>query len=184
MTCDEAPRVSTPSRSGSGAKRHRVLGASGAGDPPSDAAATCPKCESVFEAHTDKTPKCTVCARYESLRSNSKKVRRDGHAPGLEMTLLEFAAWFSDQARECEYCAIEEHILVELGVKTQVGHALQRLGLDRLDETQGYHVENIALCCFGCNKAKSNTFTTDEMRIVGPAIRQAWEMRLAKRGLN
>jgi hypothetical protein len=184
MACDEERRVSTPARSGSWAKRHRVLPASGAGDPPSSGAATCPKCDSVFEAHTDKTPKCTVCARYDSLRSNAKKVRRDGHAPGLEMTLQEFAAWFSTQDRACEYCEIEEHLLVELGVKTQVGHVLQRLGLDRLDETQGYGVSNIALCCFGCNKAKSNTFTTEEMRIVGPAIRTAWEMRLQKRNLN
>lgn len=138
----------------------------------------CKACESGYEAHTEKTDQCTVCTRYKAIVSNAGRVRRDGRAPGCEMTLGEFAEWVRENERACEYCQIDEVSLPLLGMKTQVGLPLQRLGVDRVRDGEGYHTGNIVWCCFGCNKAKSNTFSHEEMLVVGRGIREAWEKRL------
>jgi hypothetical protein len=139
----------------------------------------CRGCGHAVEAHSPAVSACTICTRYKTLVGNAKKVRRDGSAPGVEMTLAEFAEWFTTQERVCTYCHIPEELIGRLGVRTQVGHLLQRLGLDRLDTTAGYTVENIALCCFGCNKARSNTFSAAEMKVIGVSVAQVWQARLA-----
>lgn len=45
-------------------------------------------------------------------------------------------------------------------------------GLDRLDNTKGYDLNNVVPCCKECNVARNSNFTPDEMKsTVGPAIR-------------
>ena len=56
--------------------------------------------------------------------------------------------------------------------------------IDRLDTEKGYTPENMGLCCFACNKAKSNTFSTAEMWIIGPRISDVWSMRLSDAGIT
>lgn len=47
-------------------------------------------------------------------------------------------------------------------------------GLDRLDNSRGYELDNVVTCCKECNVARNNNFTSDEMRqFIGPAIRAA-----------
>lgn len=36
-------------------------------------------------------------------------------------------------------------------------------GIDRIDSTKGYHIENVVACCWMCNRAKSN-LTVDQFR--------------------
>lgn len=145
---------------------------------------TCRHCACGHEPHTSRTPSCTVCTRFSSLRSNAAKVRRTGVSPGLGFDLAEFAEWFARQPRECAYCRIPESLIEELGVRTQVGLPLQRLGVDRLEGELGYELTNIVLCCFSCNKVRSNTFSADEMAIIAPGISAAWSRRLAKVGIT
>ena len=144
-----------------------------------DAARHCPHCDSRLEAHTDKVTACTVCTRYKSLVSNAKKERRDGSHPGCGLSLDVFAAWFAGQRRVCAYCDIPEELVALLDIRTQVGHRLQRLGVDRLSAERGYEPDNMVLACFACNKAKSNTFDTTEMSLIGEGIGRSWERRLA-----
>lgn len=70
--------------------------------------------------------------------------------------------------------------MFRLDVKTQVGHLLRRLGVDRLDPTKPYRLGNLALACFACNKARSNTFSATEMHELGPAISRVWTKRLTQ----
>lgn len=142
----------------------------------------CHKCDGHHEPHTLLTTKCTVCTRYDSMVSNAKRPRRDGHSPGVAMTLPEFARWFAAQRRVCSYCHIPEELVASLGLSTQTGERLQRLGLDRIDGEKSYSVDNIVLCCFACNKAKSNTVSTDEMYGIGKSYGDVWEKRLAAAG--
>jgi len=139
----------------------------------------CMQCGSVFEQHTERTTMCTVCQRFRSLSKNSNRVRRDGHAPGLEFTLQQFAVWFACHPRKCVYCTIHESLIKKLNLTTQVGKPLQRLGVDRTDNDLPYTVTNIVLCCYACNKVRSNTFTADEMKIIGPSIASTWVNRLS-----
>lgn len=139
---------------------------------------SCRSCATTpVEPHTDRTPRCTVCVRYAAVVSNARRVRRDGKAPGLRMTRAAFAAWFTGQIRCCAYCGIRESQIVRLNLLTQVGQPLQRLGVDRIDAALPYQVGNIMLACFACNKAKSNTFSCDEMTVIGAAIAEVWRRR-------
>lgn len=96
------------------------------------------------------------------------------------MTKDEFLRWLAGKDLRCRYCNLPESRIIDLGVKTQVGHPLRNLGIDRLDNDHGYRTDNIALCCYPCNKVKGNVFTDAEMLDhVGPAIGQAWAARVA-----
>lgn len=60
---------------------------------------------------------------------------------------------------KCHYC---EGPLPETGV-----------GLDRLDNTRGYQLNNVVPCCTLCNMARRNQFTPGEMKtFIGPAIKK------------
>lgn len=140
----------------------------------------CPRCRAPLEAHTPALPRCTVCTRYDIIVGNAARVRRGGRVTGMRMTRTAFARWFTRQPRVCAYCGIDETDLPHLGLLTQMGHPLQRLGVDRLHADRGYTTANITLCCFACNKVKSNTFTADEMRILGAHIADLWRARLGR----
>jgi hypothetical protein len=144
----------------------------------------CRKCgASEFEAHDEGGRVCTLCVRYDTLVANSRKVRANVATPELDLTREQFHAWAAARELVCEYCRIPEHLVRHLGVLTQVGHNLRRLGIDRADNDGGYAADNLRWCCFACNKAKSNTFSEAEMRIVGESIAAVWQDRLAKAGL-
>lgn len=148
-------------------------------DPTQPQQTLCKRCGAPFEPHTSLTPSCTVCVRYNAVESNAAKTRRDGNAPGLDLDRSQFALWFTHQDRACVYCGITETDLPRLGLTTQVGLPLQRLGIDRRSSTEPYRLGNIALCCFACNKVKSNTFTDEEMRQLGATVAALWADRLA-----
>jgi len=61
-------------------------------------------------------------------------------------------------AQPCTYCGLLNN--VETGV-----------GLDRIDNSRGYHPDNVLSCCLECNLARNNRFTVEEMKIIGKAIR-------------
>jgi len=44
------------------------------------------------------------------------------------------------------------------------------VGLDRLDNTQGYHLSNVVPCCTNCNKLRGDRLTPEETRIAVGAI--------------
>jgi 5-methylcytosine-specific restriction endonuclease McrA len=125
-----------------------------------------------------------VCTRFTTLRANAAHIRRTGAAPGIGFSLAQFAQWFSAQERRCAYCHIPEEYIEHLELRTQMGMPLQRLGVDRLEGELGYETENIVLCCFACNKSRSNTFTATEMENIADGISRAWTARLAAKGIN
>lgn len=138
----------------------------------------CNRCGHRHEPHTPHTPTCTICVRYSTVTHNAARTRRNGNQPGCEMTRTDFATWFDQQPRSCHYCGINEDDLPHLGLHTQMGLPLQRLGIDRIDNHHPYDVDNIVLCCFACNKARSNTFASSEMVVIGGAIAAVWQQRL------
>ena len=138
----------------------------------------CPSCGSTLEAHTERMSKCTVCVRFDNITVNASRPRRGGRIPRLSLTRRQFATWFAQQDRTCTYCGVQETDLHALGVRTSVGHALQRLGIDRVNTARGYTRTNMVLCCYACNKVKSNTFTDQEMRQLGATVAAIWLTRL------
>lgn len=137
---------------------------------------TCSKCGYFGpEAATS----CAACYKYKSLARNAEKVRVHANTPGLDMTAEEFGKWMEGRRRACGYCGMDEPGLRMLDVKTSVGHTLQNLGIDRIDNNKSYSVDNITFCCYACNKAKGNVFTGSEMRdFLGPGISYIWAGRI------
>jgi len=44
------------------------------------------------------------------------------------------------------------------------------IGLDRIDNSKPHSKDNVVLCCYSCNVARSNNFTHEEMKILGKTI--------------
>jgi hypothetical protein len=139
----------------------------------------CKKCGSVYEIHSEKTRQCTVCLIVNRTNGNAKKKRRDGTSPGIFFTVTQFAVWYAENPpSQCTYCEVPEWIYAKLGFKTQVGHQCRRLGLDRVDNSQGYTLENIVWACYPCNATHSNRYSFDEMLLcMGPGLKKVWETR-------
>jgi len=121
--------------------------------------------------------KCKDCQRFYNVSVNSKKDRKHGRNPELKFSESEFLKWLRSQERRCYFCGIEELRLEAQNIKSSIGLTVTALGIDRLDNGDDYTLSNIALCCYACNKAKGNVFSTEEMRIVGPAIGEVWRRR-------
>lgn len=143
---------------------------------------TCPCCHTTdvsLRYASGKMKKCKDCQRFVNVTTNAKKVRKHGRQPLLTFTEKEFLAWVQARPRQCHFCSISEPQLEALGLKSSIGLTVAALGIDRLDNNGDYALNNIALCCYGCNKAKGNVFTTEEMLVIGPAVARAWAMRAA-----
>lgn len=46
-----------------------------------------------------------------------------------------------------------------------------RINLDRVDPNRGYEFSNVVVCCFDCNRIKSDLLSGEEMQIVGLLLR-------------
>lgn len=52
-----------------------------------------------------------------------------------------------------------------------------RVGLDRIDNTKGHTKSNVVPCCYDCNCARMNNFSSDEMKIIGQSIKEIKRLR-------
>jgi|SRR5208282_1222868 len=55
-----------------------------------------------------------------------------------------------------------------------------RYNLDRKDNTRGYAVDNLAVCCWLCNRIRGDLLSYDEMLILGPVVQQIMAARHSK----
>jgi hypothetical protein len=56
-----------------------------------------------------------------------------------------------------------------------------RVGIDRIDNSRGHTKDNVVPACYDCNCARGNNFTSEEMLIIGKAIKEIKQCRLAKK---
>ncbi len=120
---------------------------------------------------------CLECCRLKTAKSYRKHIderrQRDrdwSHTPegyylrlklnaGYRKTDFQidrdvFLQWFSVTPRECHYC----HTPLVIS-----GDFKHRVSIDRKDNSRGYVIDNIAICCSPCNTMKNNLFTEQEM---------------------
>ena len=97
-----------------------------------------------------------------------------------------FYDWYISQKRKCHYCNITEKeikILLDKGrlhTKTIMTRG-RSLELERKKPEESYdNIENLTLCCYWCNNAKTDTFTYEEFIDVGKVFSKVWDRRLAK----
>ena len=84
--------------------------------------------------------------------------------------------------RSCHYCNISEseiEVLCNDGkIKTKRIYSRGRtMEVDQVEPAAGYGIENIKLCCYWCNNAKTDEFTATEFKAIASAISTVWKNR-------
>ena len=103
---------------------------------------------------------CKVCCnsrRRENAKSRSEKYR------AYQRNLRTYSDWYlfneykqTAKKRLIEFALTKEEFKLFWQKPCQYcGDPIKTIGLDRVDNTQGYKLGNIAPCCSTCNKAKS-----------------------------
>jgi hypothetical protein len=114
---------------------------------------------------------CRDCLRirpFEALYNIFQKKARKRDKE-IELTYEEFLE-FTD-IPECHYCGVPvfwtTHHTVKFG---------RKYNLDRKDNSVGYVKSNLLVCCYRCNRIKSDDIPYDEMLQIGQAIK-SWRLR-------
>lgn len=96
----------------------------------------------------------------------------------------EFKKWYEITEKKCFYCGITVNQLNELFQRKELHTKRNRgrkLEIERLLPNEPYdNLKNLVFSCYWCNNAKTDTFTTDEFKLIGKKIGEIWEKRLTK----
>lgn len=157
----------------------------------------CKACVNTRTKAYQKTPKGKLSVKRAAKRAAQTgngiftALQQSADLRSLPFTLTKegFISWWHTTPDTCFYCKIsaEEYINLRDFVLiysknnpliTRFQHflhspkhqAIQRLTIDRLDNTQGYTAENIVKSCWFCNSLKNNFFTSDEMELIAPVV--------------
>lgn len=112
------------------------------------------------------------------------KLRNTWKVKNMNCDFLSFFKWIATTERTCYYCGITEAEIVMLNNAGAICNkrALTRgstLELDRKESVGKYDEQNMVLCCYWCNNAKTDTFTEAEFKQIGAVIGSIWKKRLA-----
>lgn len=94
----------------------------------------------------------------------------------------EFKKWHETTEKKCYYCGITEIQINELFQKKKIYTKRNRgkkLEIERLLPNEPYNnIENLVFSCYWCNNAKTDTFSSEEFKIIGKVIGEIWKKRL------
>jgi hypothetical protein len=132
-------------------------------------------------------PKSTLSKWYEDLRSERERIARIKTV----WTKKKFTPVFEDfynkylaMERKCEYCSVtEDEIRILLDRKRiytkRIPTRGRTLEFDRkMSELQYAEFDNVVLCCYWCNNAKTDEFSYEEFKEVGKVFEKIWKKRL------
>ena len=78
---------------------------------------------------------------------------------------LTFEQFHKIKISDCHYCKIEYYLYADYCKK--LGFKIPYMSIDRMNNLEGYTVENSVPCCFICNRIKGNIFSAEEMKEIG-----------------
>jgi hypothetical protein len=116
---------------------------------------------------------CIDCQHYRNLTTKAT-------GGGVSFTRDDFLDWRRADAsrRRCVYCGIDGDQLYAMNVlNVRTKKRFEVIGIDRIDNTRSYDLDNIHPCCPLCNGIKSGILTHDEMLDLGPRLREIWDAR-------
>lgn len=131
---------------------------------------SCIKCKlpkEDFDFPKTKFYKINTCKLCINLRNRKYKKSPGGRfnrsVDAAKYKKLEWNISFEDYnkliAQPCYYCEYPTEI-------ETIG------GLDRLDNSKGYLLENVVSCCLLCNNARRDFFTPEEMKRLGKVFKE------------
>ncbi len=88
-----------------------------------------------------------------------------------------------DYEKTCEYCKTKRSEfakMIESGqiITKRLYSRGRTLEIDRINPNDDYNMNNIVLCCYWCNNAKTDEFSYEDFIEIGKEIRKIWEKRL------
>jgi 5-methylcytosine-specific restriction endonuclease McrA len=94
----------------------------------------------------------------------------------------EFKKWHENTEKKCFYCGLTETQINELFKRKKIYTKRNRgkkLEIERLLPNEPYdNIENLVFSCYWCNNAKTDTFSSEEFKIIGTVIGEIWKKRL------
>lgn len=103
---------------------------------------------------------------------------------GTTESFWEFKKWYETSEKKCFYCGITENQISELFQKKKIFTNRKRgkkLEIERLVPNEPYNnLENLVFSCYWCNNAKTDTFSSQEFKIIGKVIGKIWKKRLTE----
>jgi len=110
-----------------------------------------------------KTKSCGCLNRFPSGVGNMRRVIRtyknDAKKRGIEYNLTE-KQFAKITQKNCYYCGAKPNNVTNNNVNS--GEYIYN-GIDRIDNSKGYTIDNVVPCCKTCNSAKG-TLTTKEFK--------------------
>lgn len=93
----------------------------------------------------------------------AKNADRGGQS--VSLTYEEFLEFVGEGIGHCYYCEAEI-------TWSEYDGSSPAYHLDRKDNAQGYHKDNLVVCCPVCNRVKSRFFTSDEFLVMMRALKE------------
>lgn len=138
-------------------EKNTKLGLCTACSSPIEVGSTNRKCRACVESYL--VQRRTPGRRYAANRWEAKKRGKSWTLSKEDYCRLAVAP--------CNYC----------GLPSKVAYGV---GLDRLDNSKGYEIENVVSCCDICNSVRNNIFSPSEMKELGVVVGRI----LTRRGTN
>lgn len=118
---------------------------------------------------SNKSSKCGTCAKSENGKKNRKEdsivavnnlfrnYKNNAKRRDYKFNLSK-EEFYQLTSQDCFYCGIRpSNVFTGFARKNEAEHSpFMYSGIDRVDNTQGYHKGNCVPCCATCNYAKSN----------------------------
>ncbi len=77
---------------------------------------------------------------------------------------------------KCHYC--DDNLVFNKHTRDENSKPQSRAShLDRKDNNRGYTIDNVVLCCWECNRLKSNRFTYNEFIKLSPMLKEIMKNR-------
>ncbi|MBN8569622.1 MAG: hypothetical protein J0M18_08325 [Ignavibacteria bacterium] len=150
--------------------------------------------EEYFRKHSNPLEIPKLDKLFEGYKEWESKIKHDidslyfsfiGTMDLKESEFLEIFGEDNSKTRKCHYCGIGEDIIKELirDNRIHTKRLWQRgrsMEIDRKDPFQTYDKNNIVLCCYWCNNAKTDEFTEEEFKLIAKGIKEVWNDRIQK----
>lgn len=135
-----------------------------------------------------RVPKEILTEWYEKLRPEREeiaKIKNFWSRKKFTPTFEKFYDWHLLLDRRCEYCGItEEEIEILINKNSVFTKRITTRGKNleydrKLPNLEYSQIDNIVLCCYWCNNAKTDEFSYEEFKKVGEVFAEIWKKRLS-----
>lgn len=131
----------------------------------------------------------TLSIWWDELKTEREKLsahRQLWRSKCKTASFWDFKFWLESSERKCFYCKINEDEIDEL-IRTALITTKRlvtrgrKLEIERLSPNDSYdNLNNLVYCCYWCNNAKTDEFTSEEFKPIGQLIGNIWNNRLRK----